>query len=454
MTDNAISRENATKILRDEFASGRPSVAQVRWALSAGANCNATIGPRGKEGEISVLALATGMEKVELVEALVEAGADCAAETVDGHTPMMMAASRLWVAGMKVLAPKSDLGKKNPQGQSISGITLCGSAAPQRRRAVESNHEIAEALVCLSDRSALFLNERDLAQAAHVAVSANSVELLDFCAQRTDAAKTRVGAPPRPLLAEAALHGSMDCVKKLLALGCDPEEKGMDGRTAFMCAAVAAHEVEWWDQVKECIETLGPLSDTNAVDAAGETALMIGFSNGHEAGWRELAKWSDPNVKGPDGDTVLLQAISRGQPEVVDFLASISDLSIVGKEGKNAVDLAIGTLASIEARSTPRRWQVVQSVISNLSPKEAVAASLKVAGMVMPKVAPLIEARELELAMAVAAVSIAPLRAEERGPAALRMESCEPENQMPSTQDAGAGRALSGSRQGSQKLRL
>lgn len=107
------------------------------------------------------------------------------------------------------------------------------------------------------------------------------------------------------------------------------------GRTALMLAAKAASA--------ECARLLLPLSNANAADFDGKTALMWA-AQADEDGAPEcvgaLLSASDPSKRDKLGRTALHIAARWGRPETVERLAEVVDPAISDANGKTAFDVS------------------------------------------------------------------------------------------------------------------
>lgn len=92
------------------------------------------------------------------------------------------------------------------------------------------------------------------------------------------------------------------------------------GRTALMLACVEGEE--------EFVRLLLPLSDPQASDRDGETALMLA-SFGHPSCVELLLPVSDPHAQDGDGWTALMWAASSGSQTCIDMLLPHTDAGTV-----------------------------------------------------------------------------------------------------------------------------
>lgn len=105
------------------------------------------------------------------------------------------------------------------------------------------------------------------------------------------------------------------------------------GRTSLILAAQAA--------CADCVRLLLPLSNPNAADMDGRTALMwaaVATDGDVEGCLSELALVGDATKRDKRGRTALHLAASSGQPEAVERLADLIDPLICDDEGKTSFD--------------------------------------------------------------------------------------------------------------------
>lgn len=144
-----------------------------------------------------------------------------------------------------------------------------------------------------------------------------------------------------PLLVIAAEKGDAVSIKALLSAHADPNAKDMYGRTALMAAAQAGQAA--------CVKILLEVSDVNACNEDGDTALMLACSTPTSPGdtgnsadtIAELLKSPhiEVNKKGRFEHTALIHAvISRDVSHVIELLKNPTvDANIADKEGNTAL---------------------------------------------------------------------------------------------------------------------
>ena len=175
-------------------------------------------------------------------------------------------------------------------------------------------------------------------------------------------------------LCSAASEGDARGVRIALAAGADPRLWDEDCRTALMFAAYGGNP--------ECVRLLLPLSDPDACDSSGYTALKIAVQYGRGDCVPDLAKASDtglmlmwallhghghdwmvetllphcdPRETNADGKTVLMQAAEYGRLSVMESLLPVSDVLAKDKSGKTALDYSNGKCADLILAALAKR---------------------------------------------------------------------------------------------------
>ena len=146
------------------------------------------------------------------------------------------------------------------------------------------------------------------------------------------------------MLRNAARDGSLDDLRQALALGADPRLlEPISQRTPLIEAALA--------DATECVKELLPLSDPDAADEDGDTALFVAARRGKTETFFELLALSNPKIPNNDNDTPLIAAISGGNILCVNALIPLSDANAQGNNGRTALiqAAALGRAAFVKA---------------------------------------------------------------------------------------------------------
>lgn len=113
----------------------------------------------------------------------------------------------------------------------------------------------------------------------------------------------------------AAERGDAAAVQSALDQDAWPKAKDYQGDTALMLAAGASCS-------ESCLAILLPISDPNALNTAGESALMRAASAGFARGVEMLMPVSDQTLRGPLGQSALRCAVMSGSLPCVELLAA------------------------------------------------------------------------------------------------------------------------------------
>ena len=113
----------------------------------------------------------------------------------------------------------------------------------------------------------------------------------------------------------AAERGDPAAIQAALDQGAWPKAKDYEGNTALILAAGSSLS-------EDCLRLLLPISDPNALNTAGESALMRAAAAGFVAGARLLMPASDQTLRGPLGQSALRCAVDSGSAPCVELLAA------------------------------------------------------------------------------------------------------------------------------------
>src|SRR5476651_1022220 len=231
-------------------------------------------------------------------------------------------------------------------------------------------------------------------QLARAAVETKNVKLLEamstwsevsaLFAPKTPAPSKGLGEnEAEPLFCLAARQPDKAVLKAALMLGCDPREKTRLGETALML--VAQHEGDRRDHAIECAGPVSRVSDVDAQDHEGETALMkaVRALNWHIV--KILAPISNVNLQAHFGSTALHFAVGAKSEQILSYLSKYVDASLRDSDGCTALDCAI----------RDAQWKMADILISALSPKEAAAQIARINAALFPRSQPLLEASAL-----------------------------------------------------------
>ena len=136
-------------------------------------------------------------------------------------------------------------------------------------------------------------------------------------------------------LITAASLGHADCVAFWLEQGSNPRQMGASGKSALMEAA--------WINKLECVETLIPVSDIDARDEDGNSALNFAISSMNEDCALALIRAGADSAAGPkDFDSPpVYWAVLSGMDRLVEKLAKKSGLSKKYARQETLLDIAL-----------------------------------------------------------------------------------------------------------------
>lgn len=362
----------------------------------------------------------------EKIQACLANGADARAADEDGETALMMAARRARPNLVKALIPVSDLAAVSADGHERTLLMLAAMADFSDR-----TRECLEALIPVSDPgardsnglSALGLALRNVSaqedwiesidllarhnkptaeewkSLARHAVKRNHMALFNAAAANCDLSDLQVNlandkADPsqnsfsEPILAQAARVGNPSVIRALLAAGCDAKATTKHEGPPLVILAQSKKTAGFPGRfVCEGLEMLAAVSDPDAVDEDGNTALMHAAASGSVDRVRVLLKRGNPNAQNHRGATALHLAVEHsGNEAVIDALTPLTDLGLCDKEGKTALDIAV----------EGDEWGALDAIIAGMPPKQALAALLDNVGVLFPRSARVAQAQLLE----------------------------------------------------------
>ncbi|KAG2485469.1 hypothetical protein HYH03_015845 [Edaphochlamys debaryana] len=303
----AVDEEGRTALI---FASRDGHLEVVKALLAAGARVEAA-----DEDGSTPLMHASRHGHLEVVKALLAAGARVEAASKDGCTPLMYAScdgnlevvKALLAAGARVEAADEE------------GRTALMFASSDRTLEVVKALLAAGARVEAADeegRTALMLASRDR--------TLEMVKALLAAGARVEAADE----DGRTALIHASCDGNLEMVKALLAAGARVEAASKDGRTALIHASCDGHL-----EVVKALLAAG--ARVEAADEEGRTALMFASSDRTLAVVKALlAAGARVEAADEDGRTALIHASCDGNLEMVKaLLAAGARVEAASKDG-------------------------------------------------------------------------------------------------------------------------
>lgn len=258
--------------------------------------------------------------RVDVGEAQAE-GFDPFKEKVDGVTLLNMCAQVDWAQGCAWVAPFSDLGALDPEGDTpLMAALKMGSGAAARD---------------LARREKTWGLDADGNNPLHVAIShgalvvagilAGKADLSARCAEGNTALMMALRAEEEPLaLALIKLSDSSALTER------DPE-----GETVLTLAIKMD-----LPQAALALTHIGDGVQVSIKDGHGMTPLSLSLGASMDAVSLELAKKADPNARDSDGDDGFSCALAWGFDEVAEILARRMDVSSKNGEGRDALTIA------------------------------------------------------------------------------------------------------------------
>ena len=173
-------------------------------------------------------------------------------------------------------------------------------------------------------------------------------------------ASPAAGAAAASEVADAAMAGDADEVRRLIEAGADVDAPQVDGTTALHWAAR-------WDDHEAARLLIRAGATLDAANHAGSTPMRLAAVNGSAAMIaRLLDAGVDPNAAlSPDGDTALMMAARTGRPDAVRLLldrgadvnraetwgGTTALMWAVAEHHAEAVELLIARGADVDART-------------------------------------------------------------------------------------------------------
>ncbi|WP_257282219.1 ankyrin repeat domain-containing protein [Endozoicomonas sp. ISHI1] len=271
----------------------------VERLINAGANLNA----RNKNGA-TALFMAAQENNTDCVKILIEAKADLNARTEDGTTALFIAAAKGNTGCVKALI---NAGADVDAARTSDGITPLFIAAQ------ENNTDSLKALI-EAKANINAVRPSDDATPLSIAAQENNIDCVNVLIE----AKANLNAPcsiGATALFMAALENDTDCPEVPIEAKADLNVARIsDGATSLHLAAQKNNT----DSLKSLIETG---EDLNARTEDGATPLFIAAAKGNTNCVKVLIKaGADLNAALPDGATSLFIAAARGNTDCVKVL--------------------------------------------------------------------------------------------------------------------------------------
>ena len=260
----------------------------------------------------------------EVIEALLDRGADIEAVNRNGNTPMARAAFVGHVRVIDLLAAR---------GAALDARNLDGET-PLGRAAAAGRVEAAVKLLALGAALEAVNNDGD--SPLHQAALAGKADMVAALLAR-GASTVSINKRGNAALSLACCSGSFTAVGLLLDAGADVAAVNKSGDSPLALAS-------WLGKTKVVELLLERGANVNTAIGDGRTPLMLASERGYEDVVFKLCQQAMLNVNAVDaqGNTALLKAVRGGHMSIaVALLEAGADKSVVNKRGRAALDEAL-----------------------------------------------------------------------------------------------------------------
>ncbi|XP_071114654.1 uncharacterized protein [Haliotis cracherodii] len=279
----------------------------------------------------------------EVIQALVEKGADVGIKNKEGKTPLHCAASLQCLECVKLFLPVSDVNVQDSDGNTALHCSVLSYE--------DHDHEVIQTLV---EKGADVGIKNKMDQTPlHCAASRQCLEcvelflpVLDVNAQDSDG--------------DTALHCSLlsdkphshEVIQTLVEKGADVGIKNKKDQTSLHCAA--------WRQCQECVKLFLPVLDVNAQDSDGNTALLCSVLSDedhcHEVIQTLVEKGADEGIKNKTNPTPLHCAAREQCLECVKLFLPVSNVNAQDSDGNTALHCSV-------LSNKPHSHEVIQTLV-------------------------------------------------------------------------------------------
>ncbi|XP_046566195.1 serine/threonine-protein phosphatase 6 regulatory ankyrin repeat subunit A-like [Haliotis rubra] len=256
----------------------------------------------------------------EVIQALLEKGADVRIKNKKGETPLHCAARKKCMECVELLLPLLSVNAQDGDGNTP---LLCNflSAKPH-------SHKVLQAL--LKNGADAGIKNKKGETPLHCAAREKCMECVESLLPDSDVNAQDVDGNT-PLLCNflSAKRHSHKVIQALLKKGADVRIKSKKGETPLHCVARK--------KCMECVELLVRLSDVNAQDSDGDTPLLCNFLSAKPHSYKVLQalleKGADVRIKNKKGQTPLHCAARNKCMECVELLVRLSDVNAQDSDG-------------------------------------------------------------------------------------------------------------------------
>eukprot|EP00951_Prasinocladus_malaysianus_P004566 scaffold32129_cov39-Prasinocladus_malaysianus.AAC.1 len=258
----------------------------------------------------TALNLAATQGNVDMVKALLQAGAPVDLSGPDYSTTPMISAARNRHSGVVTVLLRAGAA---PDLVDEAGLSVLYISS-------EMGHLATVSRLLASDKRHVIVKQRfrNGNTALHVAAAkghTDVVRMLCWSGSEIDAQENIRGATS---LLVAAYNGHREVVKALLQLGAAPDMTDRNGQTALFCSSVEGHV----DTVKALLQAG---ADVNAVDHTNATALHVSARAGHKAVVRCLLKHPGTKLRIQDSSNCTAHelAFTHEHGELARYIATM-----------------------------------------------------------------------------------------------------------------------------------
>jgi len=305
-------------LLRSAVKDGRKDIIEWLFCLHSDLDVNSE-----DENGSSLLHDAAFNGHVNVMEFLIDHGADVEAENAIGKTPLFMLATMGHTEAMRWLV--------NEKGASVeardnNGRTPIFSANDKGN--VESIKYLKEEL-----RASIHVRDSAGLSPMDYAAGCGQVENIKCLAQLGANVNAKRSNGQTPMFSAAA-SGKVEVIKCLVDLGADVNAIDNDGTTPMFMAAQAGQP-----ESIICLKELG--ADINASDSVGMTPIFMAAGHGNPANIECLVSLGvDVNTKSKNGMTPIFLAVAEGQLDSVKCLVALGADVNVEAQGMTPLTLA------------------------------------------------------------------------------------------------------------------
>ena len=233
------------------------------------------------------------------LETLIRAGADVNICSSLGRTPLLSAASHGQLSTLEVLiAAGCDVNHRTHSGMSV----LIAAAQDGHADCMEALFQAGAENITFNDDNALM-----------AACDGEHIRCIEMLLKRDDVDVNAKDEECCSALYTIAENGDLDCLRLLLSGGADPKQRAIGGCTPLQVACSHGQ--------LECAKILLPISDIDAADDEGRTALYWACKADKEECAGLLArKGANQTIRTSDGGTAMSIAKENGNSNIVRIL--------------------------------------------------------------------------------------------------------------------------------------